>query len=88
MIPDFIQTHANRTLKYGGYKLQEINIEIDKNDKIQDILWHKLCHINVESFNTNDLPLQSQINIYTDGCKTKEHTGSGFSIMRENIIIA
>ena len=25
-------------LKYWGYKLQDINIEIDKNDKIQDLM--------------------------------------------------
>ena len=29
-------------LKYLGYKLQEINIEIDENDKMKDLIWHKL----------------------------------------------
>ena len=48
-------------LKYWGYKLQEINIEIDENDKIQDLIWHKLYCINFDSFNNNNLPIQSQI---------------------------
>ena len=71
-----------------GYKLQEINIEIDNNDKIQDFVWHKLNSINTESFNTNTLPIQSQIKVYTDGSKTQNHTGSGYSIIRSaNIIL-
>ena len=75
-------------LKYWGYKLQEIDIEIDKNDKIQDLIWHKLYDINIGSFNSNNLPIQSQINMYTDSSKTTYRTGSGYSIMRGiNIIL-
>ena len=57
-------------LKYWSYKLQEIEIEIDENDRISDLIWHKLYTINVGSFITNTLPIQSQLNIYTDGSKT------------------
>ena len=59
-------------LKYWNYKLNEINIEIDENDKIHDLIWHKLYKINTDSFLHNDLPMQSQINVYTDGSKTEE----------------
>ena len=65
-------------LKYWSYKLREIEIEIDENDKISDLIWHKLYTINVESFITNTLPIQSQLNIYTDGSKIKAHVGVGF----------
>ena len=64
--------------------MQETNIEIDKNDKIHDLIWHKLYHINVDSFTTNKLPMQCQINIYTDGSKTDKHVGAGYSILRGN----
>ena len=74
-------------LKYWGYKLQEINIEIDKYDKILDLNWQKFYSINIYSFSTNRLPLRSQINIYTNGSKTDQHVGSGYSIMRGNEII-
>ena len=69
-------------LKYWNYKLQEINLEIDENDRISDLIWHKLYVINVDSFTTQDLPIQSQINIYTDGSKTGKHVGAGYSIMK------
>ena len=42
-------------LKYWNYKLQEINIEIDKNDKIQDMIWHKSYQINIDSFTNTKL---------------------------------
>ena len=74
-------------LKYWGYKLQGINIEIDKNDKIQDIIWHKLNSISIEIFNNITLPLQSQLNIYIDGSKTKHHVGAGYSTIKDNVTI-
>ena len=43
--------------------------------------------INVESFTKNTLPIQSQINIHTDGSKTNKHVGAGYSIMRDNQIM-
>ena len=43
-------------LKYWGYKLQETNIEIDKNDKIQDLKWQEFYSINHTS---NKLPIES-----------------------------
>ena len=67
-------------LKYWMYKLQEVNIDIDENDKIQDQIWHKLSTINVDSFLKFNLPIQSQINVYTDGSQTE----SGYVILRGN----
>ena len=50
-------------LKYWNNKLEEINIEIDENDKIQDLIWHKMYKIDIDSFMHTTLPIQSQINI-------------------------
>ena len=55
---------------------------IDENDKICDLVWFKGYTINLKSLNTTTLPLQSQINIYTDSSKTEQHVGAGFAIFR------
>ena len=73
MVLDWAGQNAKRKtyighLKYWNYKLQEVNIGIDKNDKIQDIVWHKLYSINTASFDSNILPIQSQINIFFQSC--------------------
>ena len=74
-------------LKYWSNKLEEINIEIDENDKIQDLIWHKMYKIDIDSFMHTTLPIQSQINIYTDGSRTDTHTGSGYVILRGKELI-
>ena len=51
------------------------------------IVRHKMYTINTDSFNNTTLPIQTQINVYTDGSNTDTHTGSGYSIMRGNDII-
>ena len=40
--------------------------------------------MNNESLETHKLPIQSQINIYTDGSKTEKHAGAGY-IIKEGI---
>ena len=65
--------------KYWNAKTDEINIIIDENDKTHDINWFKAYTINISSLTSQTLPLQSQINVYTDGSKTDHHTGSGFA---------
>ena len=85
---NWLGQNPNRKTYIGhlkGYKLQEVNIEIDENDKIQEMIWHKLYTINIDSFLSTCLPAQSQINIYTDGSKTNDHTGSGYVIIRGTI---
>ena len=42
----------------------------------------------MDSFTTKTEPVRPQINIYTDGNKTDEHTGCGFTISRYNNEIA
>ena len=74
-------------LKYWGYKLQEVNVQIDENDRIQDLVWHKLYYINTDSFLNPNLPIQTQLKVYTDGSKTTTHTGSGFVIVKGKNII-
>ena len=75
-------------LKYWALKTEEVNIMIDENDRIHDMIWFKAYAVNLKSLNETKLPLQSQINIYTDGSKTDVHTGSGFAIYRGKELIA
>ena len=44
--------------------------------------------LNLDSFLTQKYPIQSQINIYTDGSKTDDHVGCGFVIYRGTTEIA
>ena len=74
-------------LKYWTIKTEEINVIIDENDKTHNINWFKAYTINIHSLTNQSLPLQSQINVYTDGSKTNHHTGSGFAIYRRNQLI-
>ena len=67
-------------LKYRQYKREKVNVEIDENDRILDLMWHKLQKIDVNSFSNTKMPIQSQINVYTDGSKTDNHVRSGYLI--------
>ena len=75
-------------LKFWYLKLKEINIEIDETDRIRDLIWHKLYIIDTDSFTNTELPIQSQINVYTDGSSTDTHVGSGFTITKHNKILS
>ena len=74
-------------LKYWILKTEETNIMIDENDRTHDLIWFKAYVVNLKSLNVTTLPLQSQINIYTDGSKTDQHAGSGFAIYRGKNLI-
>ena len=74
-------------LKYWSAKTEEINILIEENDKTHDMNWFKVYTINTQSLTSQTLPLQSQINVYTDGSKTDQHSGSGFAIYRGNKLL-
>ena len=65
-------------LKYWAMKTEEANIMIDENDRRHDLIWFNAYIVNLKSLNITTLPLQSQINIYSDGSKTDQHAGSGF----------
>ena len=71
-------------LKYWQYKLQEVQLQIDENDRIYDMIWHKLYRIDTDSFDSKTMPIQSQLNVYTDRSKTDKHVGSGYIIIKEN----
>ena len=43
---------------------------------------------NLESLKTEALPIQSQVNIYTDGSMTSEHVGAGYIIYENHTEIA
>ena len=45
--------------------------------------WNNQFTINEASFRKLGEPIRSQINIYTDGSETDEHTGAGFIIYKE-----
>ena len=46
------------------------------------MIWDKLYQCDLNSLNHRGLPKQSQINIYTDGSKTKNHAGAGIAIIK------
>ena len=48
----------------------------------------KLTKISLHSLNATTHPPLSQINIFTDGSKTDQHTGAGFVIYCQGTIIA
>lgn len=55
---------------------------------MHDLIWYKAYRILLNSLNSNTHPLLSQINIFTDGSKTSQHTGAGFVIYCQGTIIA
>ena len=46
------------------------------------MIWKRNYKVNLEDMNPKSTPVLAEINIYTDGSKTKDHTGSGFAIYR------
>ena len=60
----------------------------ENSDRTSYNTWEKLYKVNEKSFTTTTEPIRAQINIYTDGSKTDEHTGCGFTISRYNDEIA
>ena len=60
----------------------------EDSDRTSYNAWDKLYKVNEKSFTTETEPMRAQINIYTDGSKTDEHTGCGFTINRYNTEIA
>ena len=46
------------------------------------MVWDKHYKCDLNSLNHRGQPKQSQINIYTDGSKTRNHAGSGIAIIK------
>ena len=53
-------------------------------DRCKGTAGEKFYILDLRSLEKHDKPIQSQINIYTDGSKTEEHTGAGYSIWESN----
>ena len=60
----------------------------ENSDRTSYNTWEKLYKVNEKSYKSITEPMKAQINIYTDGSKTDEHTGCGFTISRYNTEIA
>ena len=60
----------------------------EDSDRTSYNTWEKLYKVNENSFTSETEPVRAQININTDGSKTDEHTGCGFTISRYNNEIA
>ena len=67
-------------LKYWETIAEANSIDIDFCDRNRLTVWSRDFYLDKNSFNSTGLPIQSQINIFTDGSKTDEHSGSGFVI--------
>ena len=69
-------------IKYWEDLADSFNIDLDYSDRARGVIWERQYTIDKNSFLHTTLPIQSQINIYTDGSKTNEHIGSGFVIYK------
>lgn len=59
---------------------KDMRLDINDTDSIKLDIWEKNFNVNTDSFDNTGPPIPSQVNIYTDGSKTDEHVGSGFTI--------
>ena len=69
-------------IKYWERKAVDYNMDLEGSDKTRLIIWNKEFTVNEDSFLSQTFPIQSQINIYTDGSKTADHVGCGFVIYK------
>ena len=74
--------------KFWTDALATAHLSVSSVDRIHDLNWHKTYHIALNSLNSTSHPPLSQINIFTDGSKTSQHTGAGFVIYRQGVTIA
>ena len=74
--------------KYWHDALLNAQLSLSATDRMHDLIWYKAYLILLNSLNSTSHPPLSQINIFTDGSQTKHHTGAGFVIYRQGVIIA
>ena len=60
------------------------DMDLEGSDKIRQTIWDRCYTVNSGSYSHTGYPIQSLINIYTDGSKTDDHVGCGFVIYRGN----
>lgn len=71
-------------IRYWEKKAEKYDMDLESSDKTRQCTWDKHFSINKASLLTQKLPIQSQINIYTDGSITGLHVGCGFVIYKGN----
>ena len=69
-------------LKYWYDLTATLNLSLEQCDIIDEVVWKRNYKVNLEDMNPKSTPVLAEINIYTDGSKTEEHTGAGFAIYR------
>ena len=69
-------------LKYWYDLTATLNLSLEQCDTIEEVIWKRNYKVNLENMDPKSTPVLAEINIYTDGSKTKEHTGSGSAIYR------
>ena len=86
---DETRGHSAKSHKQKWEQLAETwQFNKEDSDRTSYNTWQKQYKVNDKSFTTVTEPMRAKINIYTDGSKTGEHTGCGFTINRYNTEIA
>ena len=75
-------------IKYWEQLAVKYNLDLKGTDRTRRTIWEKNYTVNTDFFSCTNYPIQSQINIYTDGSKTDEHVGCGYVIYKGQVEIA
>ena len=67
---------------YWQQKEIELQLSTETTDKTNTMIWERIFKCDLNSLNHRGQPKQSQINIYTDGSKARNHAGAGIAIMK------
>ena len=77
------KTHAVSHLRFLEDMLQSNNINLDNSDRCSELKWSSGFTINRDSFDgAAKHRTLSQYNVYTDGSRIEDKTGSGFAIFK------
>ena len=74
--------------KFWTDALSTAHLSLSQVDRIHELNWHRNYNVALHSLNSTSHPPLSQINVFTDGSKTNQHTGAGFVIYKQGLIIA
>ena len=73
---------------YWQQKQIELQLSTETTDKTSTMIWERNFKCDLNSLNhRSGQPKQSQINIYTDGSKTRNHAGAGIAIIKHLSLI-
>ena len=68
--------------KYWEDILKSLQLNITQTDRCKVIEWDRQYTMDLTNLKGYHHPEITDINIYTDGSKTKEHTGAGYVIFK------